>query len=92
MDIDYHTVGEDIITASNTVDNDEAHADSNPSVERESDSSCSGSSIIIMSLMTLIRRNWRMRLNNFPDWYRWSAKQKWQHVMRAINGVMMRTG
>lgn len=47
MDIDYHAVGEDIITASNTVDNDEAHADSNPSVERESDSSCSGSSIII---------------------------------------------
>lgn len=92
MDIDYHAVGEDIITANNTVDNDEAHADSNPSVERESDSSCSGSSIIIMSIMTLIRRNWRMRLNNFPDWYRWSAKQKWQHVMRAINGVMMRTG
>lgn len=55
MDIDYHAVGEDIITASNTVDNDEAHADSNPSVERESDSSCSGSSIIIMSIMTLIR-------------------------------------
>lgn len=59
MDIDYHTVGEDIITASNTVDNDEAHADSNPSVERESDSSCSGEEywFIIMSLMTLIRRN-----------------------------------
>lgn len=47
MDIDYHTVGEDIITANNTVDNDETHADSNPSVERESNSSCSGSSIII---------------------------------------------
>jgi len=34
MDIDYHTAGEDIITANNTVDNDETHADSNPSVER----------------------------------------------------------
>lgn len=37
MDIDYHTVGEGIITASNTVDNDETHADSNPSVECEPD-------------------------------------------------------
>lgn len=26
MDIDYHTAGEDIITANNTVDNDETHA------------------------------------------------------------------
>lgn len=45
----------------------------------------------LMSLMTLIRRNWRMRLNNFPDWYRWSAKQKWQHVMQAyVQCNMMR--
>lgn len=37
MNIDYHTVGENIITASNAVDNDETHEDSNPSAEREPD-------------------------------------------------------
>lgn len=37
MNIDYHTVGENIITASNAVDNDETHEDSNTSAEREPD-------------------------------------------------------
>lgn len=93
--IDYHTVGEDIITASNTVDNDETHADSNPSVERETNSSCSGEeylgSFIIMSIMTL-RRNWRMSLIFLIGIVGALSRNGSMNVMRAINGVMMRIG
>lgn len=88
MDIDYHTVGEDIITASNTVDNDETHEFQ----------SINGTLIrlIMFRRRILVHHNESYDINKaklrfiFPDW--WSAKQKWQRVMRVINGVMMRTG
>lgn len=91
--IDYHTVGEDIITASNTVDNDETHADSNQWNVKQTYHVPEKNTLVHPnqhdeSYYREIRQN--QRRCHFPGIVGALSRNGSMNVMRAINGVRIR--